>query len=447
MHLMPHAVAVVAVSDSFGEVWPRLIAALGAECVTLDSAGGLGGVPAPAAAVVCGAGRETAALDAVRGVRSAGVPVCLVGTEGSHVLARQARAAGGDDYFVFPAEVGELRAWLQGQLSRATLRGLGEARELARPAAFGRLLGESRGLRQVLRSAELLSDSGSSTILITGETGTGKDMLAQAVHERSPRAAARFVEINCAALPTHLLEAELFGYEKGAFTDARSAKPGLVEAAEGGTLFLDEIGDLPLELQGKLLRLLETRRSRRLGALREVQVDTRVIAATHVELAQRVRDGRFREDLFYRLDVLALTLPPLREREADAVLLAEHFGREFGRTYGVEVPPLSPAVRAAVQAYPWPGNVRQLRNAVERAVILGRGEITLEHLRLHGTNRPVEASLLPFPATLDQIQAAAAQAAVAACAGNKSRAADLLGISRKGLYGLLRAGSAGEVKP
>jgi DNA-binding NtrC family response regulator len=441
---MSHTIAVVAVSDSFAEVWPRLVSALGASCVAVNAAAELAGMPAPAAVVVSGAGCEMEAMEGVRSVGLLRLPVCMVGTEGDHALARQARKAGADDYFVFPGEVGELRAWLQEQLARATRHTLGHAREQARPAAFGRLLGESRGLREVLRSAELLSDSGTSTLLITGETGTGKDVLAQALHERSPRAAAQFVEINCAALPANLLEAELFGYEKGAFTDARTAKPGLVEAAEGGTLFLDEIGDLPTELQGKLLRLLETRRSRRLGALREVQVDTRVIAATHVDLSERVREGRFREDLFYRLDVLRIVLPPLRDREGDAVLLAEHFAREFGRTYAVEIRPLAPGVQSAIQAYPWPGNVRQLRNAVERAVILGRGEITLEHLRLGEATRPTDAGVLPFPATLDRIQSAAAHAALTACAGNKSRAADLLGISRKGLYALLRANGTGE---
>jgi DNA-binding NtrC family response regulator len=445
---MTHSVAVHALSDSFCEVWPRLIRSTGAEFVAVED--GVPGDARPLAVLVAAAGREMDAvplLEALR--RDGGPPAAVVGAEGDYALVRRLLRAGADEYFVFPAEVGELRIWLADRVSGALDAAQREAREEARQGAFGRLVGSSQTLREVLASAEMMSGSGSSTVLILGETGTGKDVLAQAIHERSPRAAGRFVEVNCAALPANLLEAELFGYEKGAFTDARSAKMGLVETAEGGTLFLDEIGDLPVELQGKLLRVLETKRTRRLGGLRDVQVDVRVIAATHVDLAQRVRERRFREDLFYRLDVLSLTLPPLRERDGDVELLADHFAEEFGRAYGVAVQPLSAEVRAALREYPWPGNVRQLRNAVERAVILGRGEITREHLRLAGEGGAPAASagVLPFPARLDQIQTAAAHAALTACAGKKSRAADMLGISRKGLYALLRNGAAEGVQP
>jgi DNA-binding NtrC family response regulator len=442
---MTHRVAVHALSDSFSEIWPRLIRSTGAEFVSMDD-----GVPPdvrPLAVLVAAAGCEAEALPVLEALRrEGGPPAAVVGAESDYALVRRLLRAGADEYFVLPAEVGELRTWLADRVAGAADAAQREAREEARHAAFARLVGASRRLRDVLDAAEVISGSGSSTVLILGETGTGKDVLAQAIHERSPRAAGRFVEVNCAALPANLLEAELFGYEKGAFTDARSAKMGLVETAEGGTLFLDEIGDLPVELQGKLLRVLETKRTRRLGGLRDVQVDVRVIAATHVELAQRVRERRFREDLFYRLDVLSLTLPPLRERNGDVELLANHFAEEFGRTYGIAVQPLSAEVRAALRDYAWPGNVRQLRNAVERAVILGRGEITRDHLRLGGGAPAGSAGVLPFPARLDQIQTAAAQAALTACAGNKSRAADLLGISRKGLYALLRSGAEEEVR-
>jgi transcriptional regulator with PAS, ATPase and Fis domain len=440
---MAHSIAVHALSDSFSEVWPRLVRAVGAEVAAPDHPVGADG--RPAALVVAAAGRELDAvplLEANR--RDSGPHAAVVGAESDYALVRPLLRAGADEYFAFPAEVGALRAWLVDRVADAADAARREAREEARHAAFVRLVGASRRLRDVLDAAEVISGSGSSTVLILGETGTGKDVLAQAIHERSPRAAGRFVEVNCAALPANLLEAELFGYEKGAFTDARSAKMGLVETAEGGTLFLDEIGDLPVELQGKLLRVLETKRTRRLGGLRDVQVDVRVIAATHVELAQRVRERRFREDLFYRLDVLSLTLPPLRERNGDVELLANHFAEEFGRTYGVAVQPLSAEVRAAMRDYAWPGNVRQLRNAVERAVILGRGAITVENLRIGGTPVSSAAGVLPFPATLEVIQAAAAHAAVASCVGNKSRAADLLGISRKGLYALLRTTPSAE---
>jgi DNA-binding NtrC family response regulator len=445
---MAHAVALVPVSDSFSDILPRLIAAAGADCESVFAPGDLPRDAPVSAVLVCAAGREGDALAVVRAFReSQPCLVGVIGTEADHTLARQLRRGGADDYFVFPAEVGELRTWLQEVVAASARRVAVRSAEEVGANGFARLIGSSRPLRTVLECAALLRDSGSSTVLITGETGTGKDVLAQALHEAGPRAAARFVEVNCAALPANLLEAELFGYEKGAFTDARSAKVGLVEAADGGTLFLDEIGDLPLELQGKLLRFLETKRSRRLGAVREIEVDTRVVAATHVDLEQRVRERRFREDLFYRLDVLTLTLPPLRDREGDPVLLAEHFAREFGATYALKIHPFAPDVRSAIATAAWPGNVRQLRNAVERAVILGRGEITVQNLRLGG--RPVvsSAGVLPFPATMDSIQAAAAQAAVAACAGNKSRAADLLGISRKGLYALLRSAPEKQVDP
>ena len=445
---MAHAVALVPVSDSFSDILPRLIAAAGADCASIFAPGEIRDSAALSAVLICAAGREADALSVVKAFRERDEhPVGVIGTEADHAIARQLRRAGADDYFVFPAEVGELRAWLQEVIGASAHRTTVRSAAEARTNGFSRLIGESQALRSVLDCAALLSDSGSSTVLVTGETGTGKDVLAQAFHEASPRAAARFVEVNCAALPANLLEAELFGYEKGAFTDARSAKVGLVEAADGGTLFLDEIGDLPLELQGKLLRFLETKRTRRLGAVREIKVDTRVVAATHVDLEQRVRDRRFREDLFYRLDVLTLTLPPLRDRECDAVLLAEHFAREFGETYGLKIQPLTPEVRTAIQTAAWPGNVRQLRNAVERAVILGRGEITIQHLRLGRMPGFTSAGVLPFPATMDSIQAAAAHAAVAACAGNKSRAADLLGISRKGLYALLRSPNGTQVGP
>jgi DNA-binding NtrC family response regulator len=443
---MVHSVAVHALSESFSEVWPRLIRSTGAEFVSMED--GAPGDARPLAVLVAAAGCEVDALPLLEALRrDGGPPAAVVGAEGDYALVRRLLRAGAAEYFVLPAEVGELRTWLVDRVSGALQAEQRQAREEARHAAFARLVGASRPLRDVLSAAEVMSGSGTSTVLILGETGTGKDVLAQAIHERSPRAAGRFVEVNCAALPANLLEAELFGYEKGAFTDARSAKMGLVEAAEGGTLFLDEIGDLPVELQGKLLRVLETRRTRRLGGLRDVQVDVRVIAATHVDLGQRVHERRFREDLFYRLDVLSLTLPPLRERNGDVELLADHFAEEFGRAYGVTVQPLSPEVRTAMRDYAWPGNVRQLRNAVERAVILGRGEITHEHLRIGGGAPAANAGVLPFPARLDQIQTAAAQAALTACAGNKSRAADMLGISRKGLYALLRAGAGEEVRP
>ncbi|MBW3552650.1 MAG: sigma 54-interacting transcriptional regulator, partial [Gemmatimonadetes bacterium] len=269
-----------------------------------------------------------------------------------------------------------------------------------------------------------------------------KELLAQALHYNGPRGDQPFVEVNCTALPANLLEAELFGYEKGAFTDARAAKPGLFEAAHRGTLFLDEIGDLPLDLQGKLLRVLEERRVRRLGALKSVDVDVRIVAATNVDLAAAVRDGRFREDLFFRLNVVPIHLPPLRERGSDVLLLAERFLAAFAEEYELEVAPLDDEVRRAILAHDWPGNVRELRNSLERAVLLSDGRIRPEDL-FRATPTAAPAGALPFPASLETIERAAARSMVDRFQGNKSAAAEALGISRSRLYRLLDE-SAGE---
>jgi transcriptional regulator with PAS, ATPase and Fis domain len=280
------------------------------------------------------------------------------------------------------------------------------------------------------------------TVLIGGETGTGKELLARAIHYGGPRAPHPFVEINCAAIPATLLESELFGHERGAFTGAVAAKPGLFEMAHGGTLFLDEIGALPLELQPKLLRALESRIIRRVGGQQGRQMDVRVIGATHLDLAAAAARGEFREDLFYRLNVVALTLPPLRERDGDVELLAETFLARIAAGYGLPVPPLSPDLRAALRAYAWPGNIRELRNAVERALVLSpRGTLRAEELIPRPAGRSAgragAGSQLPFPATIDVLVRAAAQAMLELAGDNKSEAARRLGISRPRLQRLL----------
>jgi transcriptional regulator with PAS, ATPase and Fis domain len=276
---------------------------------------------------------------------------------------------------------------------------------------------------------------GSATVLVTGETGTGKELLARAIHYNGPRRSQPFVEINCSAIPATLLEAELFGFEAGAFTDARAAKPGLFEAAHGGTLFLDEIGDLPVDLQAKLLKVLDGMEIRRLGSVRPVRVDVRVIAATHADLASAVRQGRFREDLFYRLHVVPIHLPALRDRGEDVLLLAMHFLAEFCAAYGVTRPVLNGDARGVLLRHTWPGNVRELRNSIERAVLLGSGNIEPSDL-LDNSGLQVP-SAIPFPATMDQIEQMAARVMVERLGGNKSAAAEALGISRSRLYRLL----------
>jgi transcriptional regulator with PAS, ATPase and Fis domain len=254
------------------------------------------------------------------------------------------------------------------------------------------------------------------------------------------------VELNCAALPPQLLESELFGHERGAFTDARAAKPGLFEVAEGGTLFLDEVNSLALELQSKLLRALEQKVVRRLGATTSRTVDVRIIAATNAQLDQAVRAGRFREDLYYRLNVVTLELPPLRERGEDVIRLAEHFLHKFSAQYNLPEPPLAPNDRRALLAHAWPGNVRELRNVLERTLLLSApGHFALEGLAPAPV--PAGGSGLPFPSSLAALQRAAAHAMLKLTGDNRSEAARRLGVSRSRLLRLLRGGDEDDEHP
>ena len=237
---------------------------------------------------------------------------------------------------------------------------------------FGEIVGESAALRRVLKQVETVAPT-DSTVLIRGETGTGKELIARALHELSPRRERTFVKLNCAAIPTGLLESELFGHERGAFTGAVSQKVGRFELAHRGTLFLDEVGDIPLELQPKLLRVLQEQEFERLGGTKTIKVDVRLAAATHRDLAKMVADGRFREDLYYRLNVFPVVLPPLRERPDDIPRLVRHFTQRFARRMGRRIETIPSAAMEALVRYPWPGNVRELQNVIERAVILSPG--------------------------------------------------------------------------
>ena len=237
---------------------------------------------------------------------------------------------------------------------------------------FGEVVGESAALLRVLKEVETVAPTG-STALIRGETGTGKELIARALHDLSPRKGRTFVKLNCAAIPTGLLESELFGHEKGAFTGAISQKIGRFELAHQGTLFLDEVGDIPPELQPKLLRVLQEREFERLGGTKTIKVDVRLVAATHRDLARMVADGRFREDLYYRLNVFPVVLPPLRERRDDIPRLVRHFTQQFARRMGRRIETIPSAVMDALVGYSWPGNVRELQNVIERAVILSPG--------------------------------------------------------------------------
>jgi two-component system response regulator HydG len=392
--------------------------------------------------LVLAGGAEGAAIDLLAELPP-GPPVYLVGAAPDHRLAAAAVQRGARDFFALPEDLDVLRRSLEREAREA--QGRAEATRFAETertaVGFEAILGRSAALRQTLEQAGRVASHRDVTVLIGGETGTGKELLARAIHYGGPRAPHPFVEINCAAIPAALLESELFGHERGAFTGAVAAKPGLFEMAHGGTLFLDEIGALPLELQPKLLRALESRIIRRVGGQQGRQVDVRVIGATHLDLAAAAERGEFREDLFYRLSVVTLTLPPLRERDGDVELLAETFLARISAGYGLPVPPLSPDLRAALRAHAWPGNIRELRNAVERALVLSpRGTLRAEELipaPPRSSARSAGRSALPFPATIDVLVRAAAQAMLELAGGNKSEAARRLGISRPRLQRLL----------
>ncbi|HEX7050144.1 MAG TPA: sigma 54-interacting transcriptional regulator [Longimicrobiales bacterium] len=436
---MEPVLAVLAQTDSFVGVWQDLAARVGMALRLGESAAALAPLGEACAVVIAAGGREERAAEALVELDAAGADgVAVVGAAEDRRLALALVRAGASDYFVLPGELELLRAWVAARRERAAAARRAEeltAYERDR-YDFSRIVGRSPGLLAALERAARVIPHAGATVLITGETGTGKELVAQAIHYNGPRAAAPLVEVNCTALPPTLLEGELFGYEKGAFTDARVAKPGLFEAAHGGTLFLDEVGDLSRDLQAKLLRVLAEKQVRRLGSVRSFHVDVRIIAATHVDLADAVRRGAFRQDLFYRLNVVPLHLPPLRDRGDDILALADHFLDQFSAEYAVPRPRLTSKARDALLAHPWWGNVRELRNAVERAVLLGGPTLEPRDL-FFASPAPADTPTLPFPATLDAIQRAAARSMLERCGGNKSAAAGALGISRSRLYRLL----------
>ncbi|MBL8863355.1 MAG: sigma-54-dependent Fis family transcriptional regulator [Planctomycetes bacterium] len=327
----------------------------------------------------------------------------------------------------------------------------GLRRELAAAQGIEGVVGASLAMQQVFGRLRTVAPT-DATVLVQGESGTGKERIARAIHSLSPRAKGPFVAISCAALPETLLESELFGHEKGAFTDARKERRGRFEMAHGGTFFLDDIDDMPLALQVKLLRVLQEREIERLGAEAPVEVDIRVVAATKVPLRLRVSEGRFREDLFYRLDVVRLVLPPLRERTGDVPLLAQHFLARQAAGRALSIPR---AAMAALERYPWPGNVRELEHAVLRAVSLSgeRTELALEDLLpddprwkslAESAVREANEGVRPLREVLHERERTEIQRALAATGGARMKAAELLGISRKVLWEKIKEHGLGE---
>jgi len=354
------------------------------------------------------------------------------------------------------------------QIMRNGLTGAELAREVARLREHQRerhkvtlVMGENARMAGVVELAKRIARS-SSVVLVSGETGVGKELIARCVHYHSPRAHAAFIEVNCSSIPEGLIESELFGHERGAFTDARRAKPGLFELADGGTLFLDEIGELKLHVQAKLLRVLENRTFRRVGGTEDRKVDVRVVCATHRDLGSMVKRGEFREDLFYRISVIPIEVPPLRERIEDIPALVRFFVDLFSAEFHIRVSRISPRAMEALLAYPWPGNVRELRNVMERTLITFDGEeILFEHLPrgVRGEpERPAQPAVRApaggdtgfFDAgrvpTLAELERWGIERAMAVTGQNKTRAAELLGISRQTLRMKLREGSPAGVE-
>lgn len=314
------------------------------------------------------------------------------------------------------------------------------------------IVGRSPQIKKVLETAKKIARSSFITTLIVGESGTGKELVARLIHNLSTTGNQPFVDINCGAIPESLLESELFGYEKGAFTDAKVRKLGLFELAQGGTIFLDEIGNTSLKLQMKLLKVVEHKTFRRIGGVEEIRVATRIIAATNFDLEEAVKQGTFREDLYYRLNVFQIKVPPLRDRGNDVLLLAEHFIKEFNAEYNRNVQGLSPAAQKLLLSYHWPGNVRQLKNALERAMLVESDEIIeAEHLALNNERNREPLNNVPkdklqildngelhfeIPAEgipLDEIERAVVLSALRKADGNLSKAARLLHIRRSKL--------------
>jgi two-component system nitrogen regulation response regulator NtrX len=374
------------------------------------------------------------------------LPVVMLTGHGTVEHAVRATKLGAYDFVLKPPDLEHLEVVLRRAMEHARLRR--EVEHLRGGAAQSQpLLGESAGLRQVVQQLDKVARSSAATVLIHGETGTGKELMARYLHAKSARAGAAFIDLNCSAIPEQLLESPLFGHEKGAFTDAKHFRKGLFDLADQGTLFLDEIGEMAPQLQSKLLRVLETRTFRRVGGHADIQVDVRIVAATHRDLKRQVADGRFREDLYFRLNVVPVHMPPLRERRDDVPLLATHFIARFCGEMGRAPARLHPEALQALTAYAWPGNVRELKNVIERVLLLeAEEEILAQHLPPEFGAPPAAAGAGPegrlptgdpFPAgvvrPLVQIEQMAIGHALAVCEGNKTRAAQLLGISRQTL--------------
>jgi two-component system, NtrC family, response regulator AtoC len=365
-------------------------------------------------------------------------PVVVMTAFGSIETAVEAMKAGAVDFLPKPFSLDHLMTVVNKALELRTLRDENRQlrAELSQRYEFDNMVGHSEGMREIFSTITRVAPT-RATVLLCGESGVGKDMIARAIHHHSPRADRPFVKINCTALPENLMESELFGYEKGAFTGANTTKPGKFEQADTGTVFLDEIGDVPASVQVKLLRILQEREFERLGSNKVKHIDVRVLAATNVDLRAALEQGTFREDLYYRLNVLPINIPPLRERKEDIPYLAGFFVKKLGKDLGSPVQSISDAAMERLIGYHWPGNVRELENVLERSMVLANGAV-LEASDVKLDTAPAARftttdNFLPEGTTLDQYEQAIIKEALRRANGNKSQAARMLGLTRNAL--------------
>ncbi len=381
-------------------------------------------------------------LQFIQQLHARGIPaaVIVITAHGSVENAVEAMKRGAADFLQKPFSLDHLTTVVQKVFAVQSLRAENQRlrQELDTRYQFDNIIGRSAAMREIFHTVERVAPT-RATVLLAGESGVGKDMIARALHQHSPRKTHAFVKINCTALPENLMESELFGYEKGAFTGASASKPGKFEQADQGTVFLDEIGDVPGNIQVKLLRVLQERQFERLGSNVTRNVDVRVIAATNVDLRAALEQGRFREDLYYRLNVVPISIPPLRDRKEDIPFLAIHFVNKLSRDLGSVAKEISPAALDRLLDHSWPGNVRELENTIERSLVLGSSEVLQPaEIRIEAPrNAPISASsqapLLPEGETLEHWEQMMIREALRRTNGNKSQAARLLGLTRNAL--------------
>jgi DNA-binding NtrC family response regulator len=392
-------------------------------------------------------------LDVLKKLKTSGCPaeVIIMTAFGDVDAAVTAVKAGAHDFLTKPFQSPDALAHSvvkAAEHGRLVARAHQLEKELEVRERYGDIIGSSPLMREVYRTVESVAHS-TSTILLQGESGTGKELVARAIHSRGPRAGKPFVPVNCSAIPETLVEAELFGHVRGAFTGAIETRLGLFEAAHGGTILLDEIGDLPLQVQVKLLRALQEGEIKRVGSSESIRVDVRVIAATNLNLQQAMRDKRFREDLYYRLSVITVPLPPLRERPDDIPLLAYHFLRKYAARSGRQIERISVEAMRALRSHAWPGNVRELENAIERAVVMSRGDVVLpgdlpSSVSATGAPPLSQNLLLDLPfadakrKAVEQFEAAYASSTLQRAGGNVSEAARQAGMDRSNFRRILR---------